>query len=542
MARENTRGVQITFPAPLVLEMRKKFPEDKWVKDSDNSPYRIRDEVSVFYNQMSEACKEFAYQALRESGDRGIAGALTSLRNAEKDPANSSVANLKVLAQVIGEYVKKDAINGWLYTRTEHGDLKAWLVTNVEYEEATQESPASVTLCTVANKASLSRDGSKAGGLTTDYHHFNAGSLGKKKVAEILAATGLMKETKELREEYDAYMAKFNDYIKMEDAQFRVKGVGTEVNEGRWYSSNQIKIPVGTKMVQDEGFITRKFYERAVSPFWEFQGCDFSSVPTHPDIFMFNLDTHTNMWIHVNNMTPYVYDKTLTSKLVLPSDHRDLIDILTQDMDVLLDDIIEGKSGGTTVLCKGGPGLGKTLTAEVYSEIMEKPLYKVHSGQLGVTSATVEKSLTDVLQRAERWGAVVLIDEADVYIRKRGNDIDHNAVVASFLRTLEYFGGLLFMTTNRSDDVDDAIVSRCIATISYLTPVGDEAFKIWTVLSEQFQLHLLQSVREELVLAFPTASGRDMKELLKLVSKWCRRKQVEPSLKVFKQCAQFRGL
>ena len=37
-------------------------------------------------------------------------------------------------------------------------------------------------------------------------------------------------------------------------------------------------------------------------------------------------------------------------------------------------------------------------------------------------------------------------------------------------------------------------------------------------------------------------SGRDIKELLKLTAKWCRQKNVTPSLDVFKTCAQFRGL
>jgi MoxR-like ATPase len=41
-------------------------------------------------------------------------------------------------------------------------------------------------------------------------------------------------------------------------------------------------------------------------------------------------------------------------------------------MDVLMDDIVAGKSGGTTVLCAGPPGVGKTLTAEVYSEIIRR--------------------------------------------------------------------------------------------------------------------------------------------------------------------------
>jgi SpoVK/Ycf46/Vps4 family AAA+-type ATPase len=259
-------------------------------------------------------------------------------------------------------------------------------------------------------------------------------------------------------------------------------------------------------------------------------------------ILCFNLETHSSMWVHVDNLTEYTYDPGLREKLILPPHHRDLIDILTQDMDVLMEDIIAGKSGGTTILCKGAPGLGKTLTAEVYAEVVGRPLYRVHSGQLGINSAEVEKNLETILKRAQRWGAVLLIDEADVYIRTRGNDIDHNAVVASFLRTLEYFHGLLFMTTNRTQDVDDAIASRCIATIVYEAPAAEDAKRIWRVLSTQFEFPLEDQLVDELVGHFTAVSGRDIKELLKLTAKWCRRKEVPPSLDVFRSCAQFRGL
>ena len=136
----------------------------------------------------------------------------------------------------------------------------------------------------------------------------------------------------------------------------------------------------------------------------------------------------------------------------------------------------------------------------------------------------------------------MLIDEADVYIRRRGNDIDHNAVVASFLRTLEYFHGLLFLTTNRVEDVDDAIASRCIATIRYSVPKKDDAKRIWNVLSEQFQFPLSDTLVDSLVMHFDGISGRDIKELLKLTAKWCRQKKVAPTLDVFKTCAQFRGM
>lgn len=232
----------------------------------------------------------------------------------------------------------------------------------------------------------------------------------------------------------------------------------------------------------------------------------------------------------------------MRDKLILPQDHRDLIDILTADMNVLMEDIVEGKSGGTTILCKGAPGLGKTLTAEVYSEVVGKPLYRVHSGQLGITAASVEENLSQILRRAARWDSILLLDEADVYIRCRDNDLQHNAIVAEFLRTLEYFNGLLFMTTNRTDDVDDAILSRCIAIIKYEVPPKDDAVRLWKSLATQFKVELSDDLIDELTNTYAKSSGRDIKELLKLTSKFCKSKKIPLSAEAFRQCAMFRGV
>ncbi len=207
-----------------------------------------------------------------------------------------------------------------------------------------------------------------------------------------------------------------------------------------------------------------------------------------------------------------------------------------------MDDIVAGKSGGTTVLCAGPAGVGKTLTAEVYSEIIKRPLYRVHSGQLGLNVAEMEKALKDTLTRAQRWGAVMLIDEADVYIKRRDDNIAANAVVGVFLRVLEYFNGLLFLTTNRVNDIDEAIVSRCIAMIKYHEPNAEDRRKIWQVMRDQFELKIDDQLVNELVNTFPSASGRDIKGLTKLVGKFCHQKQLEPSLDVFKRCSIFRGM
>lgn len=536
MARKEYRGVSINIPTSLLKKALEKFPQDSAIKTAGARVYRWADEAeaSLYYNQLGEDVKDFLYEELKAMGERGMAGAITALRNAEKDPFTASVANLKVLAKVLEEYVKKDAINGWLY-KVGDDSPRAYLVTGVEYNEAERDSPASVSVDLVYNGYGTDKQSLSSSGIT-----FGAESIGKRKIAEILMSAGYTKETPELRAEYDRDLALFKEVLPQENKQFWCTGMAKEVRSSSWTPSIELKVPV--RCVQDEGLVRRKMSTSYESPFWSEMGVDFTEIPVHPYILFFNMDLHTNMWVHVANTKPYVYDKTLKDKLVLPQDHRDLIDILTQDMDILMDDIVAGKSGGTTVLCKGGPGLGKTLTAEVYSEVMERPLYKVHSGQLGVGSDEVQKRLEGVLRRAERWGAVMLLDEADVYIRRRGDDIDHNAVVASFLRTLEYFHGLLFMTTNREEDVDDAIISRCIATITYKTPQGVDAERIWKVLSDQFQMGLSDSLIAGLAEQFNTASGRDIKELLKLVSKWCRRKEVPPTLNVFKQCAQFRGL
>jgi SpoVK/Ycf46/Vps4 family AAA+-type ATPase len=268
----------------------------------------------------------------------------------------------------------------------------------------------------------------------------------------------------------------------------------------------------------------------------------FTRVPVHPYILMFHLDLHHHLWVHVDEMAPYRYQPELKQKLVLPPEQTDLIDILTAEMDMLMDDIVAGKSGGTTVLCAGPPGVGKTLTAEVYSEIIQRPLYRVHSGQLGLNVSTMETALKEILTRAQRWGAVMLIDEADVYIKRRDDNIAMNAVVGVFLRVLEYFNGLLFLTTNRVDDIDEAIVSRCIALIKYYPPDDDARRRIWGVMAGQFDLSLDKALIDELVATFPAATGRDIKGLAKLVAKFCHQKQVSPDIEVFRRCAIFRGL
>jgi AAA+ superfamily predicted ATPase len=121
-----------------------------------------------------------------------------------------------------------------------------------------------------------------------------------------------------------------------------------------------------------------------------------------------------------------------------------------------------------TAVLHGPPGTGKTLTAEGISEMLKCPLYMASAGELGTDSRYLEHELQKILDICHAWGAILLLDEADVFLEKRNmQDIHRNALVSIFLRQLEYFQGILFLTTNRVETFDEAFQSRIHIALRY---------------------------------------------------------------------------
>lgn len=505
---------------------------------SDFSRYGRPDSIEVDVMRLGETGMDAIYKVAKSFGERALMMQITSYQKIIKEPFTATVGNLKALTAGFIAFLTKDSIDGWLYHKEADGVFLPWLVRKIKFSPASNHGPSSVSIKLSANVAADSDSNSSSSSLSLS---FTADSIAKKTIPELLADANFYHESPELKAEYESDLVVFSKYRQQFGAQFRVSG---KAIAAAGYRREFTEVVPGSKMVNDEETITRHLTGHVDATFWENMenGPVFDKQPYHCRLYLFDLALHEHRWVHVSMVTPYVYQPELRDKLILPENHRDLIDILTADMDVIMEDVVEGKSGGTTILCKGAPGLGKTLTAEIYSEVIQKPLYRVHSGQLGTDAASVEEKLEIILKRAARWGAVLLLDEADVFIRRRSNDIQHNAVVASFLRTLEYFQGLFFMTTNRSDDIDDAILSRCIAVIEYTIPSAQGAKQIWQVQSKQFAAELSEDLIDQLVAHFDSITGRDIKELLKLTSKFSRHRSVPYSVDLFRQCAMFRGL
>jgi hypothetical protein len=485
------------------------------------------------------------YSLCKAREERVLMFQMLALDNIRTAPQARTIPGLDQVVPGLAAYLKRDAIDGWLYRRNKDGTLLPWLVRRMRYVSPDQGSPY-VVIDMLANTMQ------SANSELTDYHErrsgmtrsivINRNDIAHRTIPELLAEFGYFKECAEFKREYEAHAKRFLRFQPRFGAQFVVKKAAFVVDGKNAPELRRIIDDAGAKCVNDEEMLERRFELHSEADFWREAdvATGFDKIPLHCYVHLFHLEWNRNIWVHIEHMEEYRYQPELREKLVLPDHHRDLIDTLTSHRGVF-QDFVPGKSGGTTILCQGAPGLGKTLTAEVYSEVVGKPLYRVHSGQLGTTAASVGATLTGILRRAMRWDAIILLDEADVYIRRRDNDLEHNAIVAEFLRTLEYFNGLLFMTTNRIGDVDDAIQSRCIATINYETPPRVDALRLWRLLSDQFGAGLSDELIEALTVAYPNASGRDMKELLKLCTRYCKAKQMPPSEDAFRLCALFRG-
>ncbi len=105
---------------------------------------------------------------------------------------------------------------------------------------------------------------------------------------------------------------------------------------------------------------------------------------------------------------------------------------------------------------------------------------QVSAGELGRSAAELEERLPLIFERASKWNALLLLDEADVFLEKRAiGDIHRNALVCVFLRTLEYYQGIMFFTTNRVREIDAAIASRIHFKIQYANLGPDQRRGVW---------------------------------------------------------------
>jgi len=227
------------------------------------------------------------------------------------------------------------------------------------------------------------------------------------------------------------------------------------------------------------------------------------------------------------------------------------------------------------LLLSGPPGTGKTLTAEagkssfpfaIFREVSlvpsththstvadrtRRPLLYLQAEDLGINATALGANLKRLLAMATEWNAVVLLDEADVFMATREPvDIARNELVSIFLRELEYFRGIVFLTTNLYHTIDPAFRSRVslhllfkplsseareqiwkkfLERVPHVRVVGSEqplweeedAEKVWA--SEEEENLARKGISEEDIkeLGGWNLNGREIKNAVKMVQSWC---------------------
>lgn len=340
-----------------------------------------------------------------------------------------------------------------------------------------------------------------------------------------LSDLGLVLITDELKAEL---AEKGKHYVKMTKEPLYCECHGESYTQG-WMGDDRHRVD-SRVMIDPASF---KLLNPRVDNSW-YEGSIFSTdniigqeVPKEslwmcsPVVYGFSFGNKIWCKMYAKDITEIQFSENAFEELIIPEKNKDLfIASLQYDMPSL--DSISDKGAGKIFLLYGAPGVGKTMTAESVAEFLRKPLYYVSVGELGVRPEELEKALDNVMRVANSWDAIILLDEVDVFAVKRdGASIERNAMTAIFLRMLERYSGVMFMTTNLLDNLDDAFISRSTAVIKYNDLTANDREKIWNGLLDKVEklntlkvsLELRQDVPE---FAEVKLNGRVIKNTVRL--------------------------
>jgi hypothetical protein len=235
-----------------------------------------------------------------------------------------------------------------------------------------------------------------------------------------------------------------------------------------------------------------------------------------PFVRAFSVDLKKYVYAHIKDVKEHQFAGDARDRLVLPAEmHSVLNKIFDTPTELMFGDMFLGRHGGMVVLANGPTGTGKTLTAEVFAEHTKRPLYLMEMGELGTNLSSVEENLQKIFVRASRWNAVLLFDECDVFLAKREEaDLERSAIVGVFLRLLDRYEGMFFLTSNRGEVIDPAFKGRITLKLDYPELEPARRLQIWKNMLEAAQM----SVEGDLApIAEEPLNGRQIRNQVRLL-------------------------
>jgi SpoVK/Ycf46/Vps4 family AAA+-type ATPase len=151
---------------------------------------------------------------------------------------------------------------------------------------------------------------------------------------------------------------------------------------------------------------------------------------------------------------------------------------------------------GVRALFSGPSGAGKTLAARALAGTLQMDLYRVDlASVVNKYIGETEKNLNRIFTYAEELDIVLLLDEGDSLMTRRtdvkgANDRYANLETNFLLQRLESYEGIILITTNAAQRIDQAFVRHLDVMIDFSRPEADERRLLW-------QLHLAEDHQRE---------------------------------------------
>jgi len=142
------------------------------------------------------------------------------------------------------------------------------------------------------------------------------------------------------------------------------------------------------------------------------------------------------------------------------------------------------RKGVGTLCFYGPPGTGKTALAEHIAQQLQRPLLVRQASDLvSKFVGETEQNMAAMFEEAETEQAVLLLDEADSFLRSRRMAERNYEVseVNEMLQGMERFAGIFVCTTNLFDELDEAALRRFTFKIRFKALTAEQRERMFIV-------------------------------------------------------------
>lgn len=178
------------------------------------------------------------------------------------------------------------------------------------------------------------------------------------------------------------------------------------------------------------------------------------------------------------------------------TDYR--LDILNADCDVgeICEGLLRERKGRLCLY--GPPGTGKTAFGRHVAELLDRPLLvRRASDILSPLVGEAEKNMAQMFRQSKEENAVLLLDEADSYLRdRRGAQRPWEvSEVNEMLTQIERFDGVFIASTNLMESLDGAALRRFDVKMRFDYPTADQTWLLFCDTAKKLGLIVEEDLR-----------------------------------------------